>query len=69
MARVVFIPKPVGLSYGEAMNRLRMWLDGRKIQDASFQLSQDHRIGFEIRLANDDQAAALEAFDWSQPPV
>jgi hypothetical protein len=69
MARVVFIPKPVGLSYGGAMNRLRMWLDSRKIQTGLFRLPDDGRIGFEIHLATDDEAAVLGAFDWAQPPV
>jgi hypothetical protein len=69
MAHVVFITKPVGLSYGEAMNRLRMWLDNRKIQPASFRLPDDARIGFEIGFLNDRDAAALDDFDWAKPPV
>ena len=55
---------------GEAMNRLRMWLDARKLQTVTFRLPEDGRIGFEIGFANDYVAAsAFDGFDWSRAPL
>ena len=47
----VFVPKSAGISYGEAMSRLRRWLDSQKMQPTRFKLAPLGRVGFEIGLS------------------
>jgi hypothetical protein len=56
----VFLPKPAHITYGEAMSRVRMWLDHRKIQPAGFRLAADGRIGFEIVFHGDHDATCFQ---------
>jgi hypothetical protein len=65
-ATTVFIPKPLGMTYAEAMSRLRLWLDYQKVQPVSFRITAGGRIGFEIRFATDHDAEAFALFDWPQ---
>lgn len=39
----VFVSKPKHISYAEAMSRMRMWLDFRKIETSSFKLARASR--------------------------
>jgi hypothetical protein len=39
----VFVSKPEHISYAEAMSRMRMWLDFRKIETSSFKLAPEGR--------------------------
>ena len=63
----VFVSKPIGLSFGEALSRLRTWLDGNQIEPASFMIAEEGPIGFQLRFSSDKDAAAFSAFDWSSP--
>jgi outer membrane lipoprotein-sorting protein len=69
--RAVFISKPAEVSFAEAMSRLRMWLDNRKVQPTSFRLTtagQEH--GFEISFEHAHEAAVFDAsFAWHLPPA
>ena len=66
----VFIPKPAEVSFAEAMSRLRMWLDNKKVQTSGFRLRQTAEEGFEISFQSEHDAAAFDAdFAWHLPPV
>ena len=52
------------MTYAEAMNRLRMWLDYKKVEAAGFKISAGGRIGFEISFSSERDAQAFELFDW-----
>jgi hypothetical protein len=61
----VFVPKPAAVSYGEAMSRLRMWLDSQKMQLATFKLAPLGRVGFEISFRSEDDAIRFQGgFGW-----
>lgn len=60
----VFIPKPTGMTYAEAMSRLRMWLDYKKVQPSGFKITAGGQVGFEIRFSSERDAQAFELFDW-----
>jgi hypothetical protein len=66
---VVFISKPAGASFGEALGRLRIWLDENKIEPAAFKLAPlERRIGFEISFRNESEAALFaDEFGWHTP--
>jgi hypothetical protein len=61
---IVFLPKPDSLPFGEAMNVVRMWLDHRKVQPASFKLAST-RKGFEIGFRSEADATAFGDFVWN----
>jgi hypothetical protein len=62
----VFVPKPAGIPYGEAMNRVRTWLDNQKMQPSLFKLAPLGRVGFEIGFRSDDDATRFQnGFGWS----
>jgi hypothetical protein len=65
----VFLPKPEHISYGEAMSRVRMWLDSRKVQTSAFKLaSPAGRSGFEISFVSADDASRFRSeFTWPPP--
>jgi hypothetical protein len=64
----VFVSKPQHISYGEAMSRLRMWLDYRKIQTSAFKLAPAERSGFELTFQTDDDASCFrKEFTWPPP--
>jgi hypothetical protein len=64
----VFVPKPTGISYGEAMSRLRVWLDSQKMQPTLFRLAPLGRVGFEIAFRSHEDAARFRGgFGW--PPA
>jgi hypothetical protein len=64
----VFLPKPEYVSYGEAMSRVRMWLDYRKIQTSSFKLAPSGRSGFEITFQSAEAASCFRSeFTWPPP--
>jgi hypothetical protein len=45
---IVFVAKPAGMTYGDGMNTLRMWLDARKIHPSAFKLHTNGQVGFQI---------------------
>jgi hypothetical protein len=65
MLTTVFVPKPPEISLGEAMNRLRLWFDSKKMQPYGFKIATDDRPGFEIMFSSEQAAAQLENFVWS----
>ena len=61
----VFVPKPAGVSYGEAMSGLRIWLDSQHVQPSIFRLAPLGRVGFEIAFRNDEDVARFQgSFGW-----
>jgi hypothetical protein len=60
-ARTVLVPKPPGLTYGDAMSCLRIWLDHHKMATIGFKITNG---GFEITFSTDADATRLEAFAW-----
>jgi hypothetical protein len=66
----VFLPKPSQVSFAEAMSRLRMWFDHKKIQPTGFRLRPGDETGFEISFQNEGHASAFHAdFAWDRPPA
>lgn len=64
----VFLEKPQHLSYGEAMSRVRMWLDTKKIEHSAFKLAPLGRVGFEIGFRTEHDAALFQdGFNWPPP--
>jgi hypothetical protein len=64
----VFVPKPAGVSFGDAIGRLRVWLDSQKMQPITFKLAPPGRIGFEIGFQSDDDVMRFQnGFGW--PPM
>jgi hypothetical protein len=64
----VFLSKPEQISYGEAMSRVRMWLDSRKVQTSVFKLAPDGRMGFELTFQSEDDATRFRSeFNWPPP--
>jgi hypothetical protein len=64
----VFMPKPEHVSYGEAMSRVRTWLDYRKVQTSAFKLAPDGRSGFQITFQSEHDASRFRSeFTWPQP--
>jgi len=64
----VFLPKPEHITYGEAMSRVRMWLDYRKVQTSTFKLAPDGRAGFEITFQSQEGASRFtNEFTWPPP--
>jgi hypothetical protein len=66
----VFLPMPSDVSFAEAMSRLRMWFDNKKIQPTTFRLKHGEATGFEIGFQNESEASTFDAgFDWCLPPA
>jgi hypothetical protein len=66
----IVIAKPDDLPSAEAMSRLRMWLDTRKIEITGFKVSSIGGIGFEMPFKNECDASAFSAeFAWHLPPA
>jgi hypothetical protein len=63
-ACTVFVPKPPHMSYSDAMSRLHLWLDYKKIQLVSFKITTGGRVGFELMFASERDAAEFHLFDW-----
>jgi outer membrane lipoprotein-sorting protein len=64
----VFVSKPGHISYAEAMSRMRMWLDFRKIETSSFKLAPEGREGFEITFGTNSHAVLFQSeFMWPPP--
>jgi outer membrane lipoprotein-sorting protein len=64
----VFVSKPEHISYAEAMSRMRMWLDFRKIETSSFKLAPEGREGLEITFGTNSHAVLFQSeFTW--PPA
>jgi len=64
----VFLAKPPSMPYGEAMNRVRIWLDYKKIEHAAFKLAPSGRIGFEIGFCTEHDATVFKSgFSWPPP--
>jgi hypothetical protein len=66
-ARTVFVPKPLDLTYGDAMSCLRDWLDDRKMQACGFKITAEGQIGFEISFSQELDATRFETFTWPCP--
>lgn len=64
MTNTIFVPKPSNMTYADAMSRLRMWLDHKKVQPAGFKITAGGHVGFEISFSSERDAQALELFDW-----
>jgi len=60
----VFVAKPFEISYADAMRGLRVWLDHKKIQPATFKVASDGKIGFEITFSTEQEALAFTRFKW-----
>jgi hypothetical protein len=58
----VFVPKPLNMGYGDAMNRLRRWLDYKKLESTGFKITTDGRIGFEISFSSEHEATEFQLF-------
>jgi hypothetical protein len=63
-ACTVFISKPLHMSYGDAIGRLHVWLDDKKIHPAGFKITADGPIGFELNFAGERDAGEFELFSW-----
>jgi hypothetical protein len=63
------LPIPSEVSFVEAMKRLRMWFDSKKIQPRTFRLKDDGAV-FAISFETEADASIFNAgFEWSLPPV
>jgi hypothetical protein len=62
----VFVPKPFSMPYGEAMGRLRQWIDYKKLEAAGFKITTDGRIGFEVCFLSEREAMEFQLFDWER---
>jgi hypothetical protein len=60
----VFVPKPLSMPYREALSRLRIWLDYKKLDATGFQITTDGRIGFEVSFTSERAAGEFRFFDW-----
>jgi hypothetical protein len=65
-AYTVFAPKPLSMPYAEAMRRLRTWLDCKKLETTSFEITTDGRIGFEVGFSSERDAAEFQLFNWEK---
>jgi hypothetical protein len=66
----VFMSKPEHVSYSEAMSRVRMWLDYRKIHTSAFELAPGGRSGFKIAFQSGEDASRFRSeFTWPTPPA
>jgi hypothetical protein len=63
---IVFVPKRLSMPYREAMSRLRVWLDYKKIEAASVKVTTDGRIGFEVSFVSERDAEEFQYFDWDR---
>jgi len=61
---IIFVPKPSDLTYVEAMNQLRAWLDYKKVQPADFKIITGLKTGFEIGFSSEPDAQMFELFEW-----
>jgi hypothetical protein len=52
------------MSYGDAIGRLHVWLDDKKIHPAGFKITADGPIGFELNFAGERDAGEFELFSW-----
>jgi hypothetical protein len=53
---VVRAAPPIGVSLGNFMNEIRMWLDSQKIEPVSFRSAPGATSGFEIAFDNAEDA-------------
>jgi hypothetical protein len=60
----VFVAKPFEISYADAMRGLRVWLDHKKLQPATFKVASTGKIGFEITFLTEQDALAFGSFEW-----
>lgn len=61
----LFVAKPANFSYGDAMSRVRMWLDHEKMQVTHFKLAPQGQTGFEIGFRSDaDRIRFGSGFAW-----
>jgi hypothetical protein len=64
----IFLPQPSDVSFAEAMSRLRLWFDHKKIQPTAFQLIRGDEVGFEIRFRSEGDTSAFDVgFAWHVP--
>jgi hypothetical protein len=62
----VFVPKPLHLGYGDAMSRLRQWLDYQKLESTGFKITTNGPIGFEISFSSAHDATEFQLFGWER---
>lgn len=59
--RIVQVPKPVRLAYGQVMRQHRVWLDANKIQPTAFKSAYcDGGIGFEFHFSSEGEATLFD---------
>lgn len=59
--RIVQVPKPPALAYGQVMRQHRAWLDANKIQPAAFKSAYcNGGIGFEFRFNSEREATLFD---------
>jgi len=64
----IFLPKPSEVSFAEAMSRLRLWFDHKKIQPTAFHLHRGDKVGFQISFRSETDATAFDVgFAWHVP--
>jgi hypothetical protein len=62
----VFVPKPLHMGYGDAMSRLRQWLDSKKLESTGFKITANGPIGFEISFSSEHDATEFQLFGWER---
>ena len=59
--RVVQVPKPARLAYGNVVRQHRVWLEANKIQPAAFKSAYcNGGIGFEFRFDSEHEAMLFD---------
>ena len=57
----IAVELPIGMSFGNAMNEVRSWLDSKKIEPASFKpVTRHDGIGFEISFRSSREAELFQ---------
>ena len=57
----VFAPVSAAASTGEAMGRIRIWLDDKQIRPLTFRMSvRNGSIGFELTFRNEDETVLFD---------
>jgi len=54
------------LGYGDAMSRLRQWLDYQKLESTGFKITTNGPIGFEISFSSAHDATEFQLFGWER---
>ena len=63
LSLTIYVPKPDGMTYGECMRQLRLWLDHHCIETTSFEIKASGS-GFQIGFPSEQDAAMFRSFGW-----